>query len=70
MEIEPQKVSSKLTEKEYENREEKKEIIEKTVKDKKLKGSKRMCIEGAGRKPFNEKLDEFEWVFECLGNSL
>ena len=36
----------------------KKEKIEKTVKNTKLKGSKRMRIEGAVRKPFNQKLDE------------
>ena len=36
----------------------------KTVNNKKLKGSKRMRIEGAGRKPFNEKLGEsvLEWI--------
>ena len=33
---------------------EKKESIEKTVKNNKLKGRKRMHIEGAERKPLNE----------------
>ena len=49
---------------EYDNGERKKESIKKTVKNKKLKGSKRMRIEGTGRKPFNKKLDEsvLEWI--------
>ena len=40
--------------------------IEKTVKNKKLKGSKRIRIEGTRRKRFNEKLDESipEWIHE------
>ena len=40
--------------------------IEKTVKNKKLKGSKRIRIEGTRRKHFNEKLDESipEWIHE------
>ena len=44
----------------------KKESTEKTARNKKLKGSKRMRIEGAGRKPFNEKLNEsvLEWIGE------
>ena len=51
---------------EYDNGERKKESIKKTVKNKKLKGSKRMRIEGTGRKPFNKKLDEsvLEWIRE------
>ena len=37
---------------------EKKESIEKTVKSKKAKGCQRKRVEGGGRKPFSEKLDE------------
>ena len=72
METEPQKESSKLIGKEYENGERKKESIEKIVKNKKLKGSKRMRIEGARRKPFNEKLDAFvlESIHERRSKSL
>ena len=55
MEIDTQKERSKLIGKEYENGERKKSI-EKAAKNNKLKGSKRMHIEGAERKPFNEKL--------------
>ena len=54
LEKEPQKDSSKLIGKGYENS----ARIEKTVKNKRLKGSKRMCIEGSRRKPFDEKLDK------------
>ena len=56
MEIDTQKERSKLIGKEYENGERKKSI-EKAAKNNKLKGSKRMHIEGAERKPFNEKLN-------------
>ena len=40
--------------------------IEKTVKNKKLKGSKRIHIEGAIRKCFNDNLDESipDWIHE------
>ena len=40
--------------------------IKKTGDNKKLKGNKRMCIERAGRKPFNEKLNDsvLEWIHE------
>ena len=56
-----------------------KKSIEKTVSNKKLKGSKRMRIKETVRKPFNEKLDEslLEWIHErpskvsrCQENSL
>ena len=57
MVIEQQKESSMLIEKDYENGE-RKQSIEKTVKNKNLNGSKRMRIKAAGRKPFIEKLDE------------
>ena len=65
MEIQPRKEISKLIGKEYKNGE-KKESIEKNVKNKELKGSKRMPIEGAGRKPFNEKLHKsvLVWIHE------
>ena len=58
--------SSMLIGTEYDNGERKKESIKKTVKNKKLKGSKRMRIEGTGRKSFNKKLDEsvLEWIRE------
>ena len=61
--------SSMLIGTEYDNGERKKESIKKTVKNKKLKGSKRMRIEGTGRKPFNKKLDEsvLEWIHERRG---
>ena len=43
-----------------------------TVKNKKLKGSKRKRIEQTGRKSFNEKLNEsaLEWIQERLSKGL
>ena len=51
---------------------EKKESIEKTVKSKKTKGCQRKRVEGGGRKPFSEKLDEtvLEWVHERQSKGL
>ena len=51
---------------------EKKESIEKTVKNKKSKGSQRKRCEGAGRKPFSDKLDEsiLEWNHERRSKGL
>ena len=44
----------------------KKASIQQTVNTKKAKGSQRKRIEGAGRKPFSEKMDEvvLEWIHE------
>ena len=42
----------------------KKASIQQTVNTKNAKGSRRKRIEGAGRKPFSEKLDEA--VLECI----
>ena len=46
--------------------------IQQTVNTKKAKGSQRKRIEGAGRKPFSEELDEavLEWIHERRGKCL
>ena len=50
----------------------KKASIQQTVNTKKAKGSQRKRIEGAGRKPFSEKMDEavLEWIHERRGKCL
>ena len=72
MEIEPHRESLTMTERGIREWREKKESIEKTVTEKKIKESQRKCCEGAGRKPSSEKLNKFvlEWFHERRSKGL